>query len=545
MPDLDSILETEEGEKAFLDKPRVSLIGYDPFIERGAVDYIKTKYHFKLKDLDIPREILIDHDEYVKFLTNIALGRQDLRIFDRGEIHFKINLTRVATNDLLRHWSMIFKQTGQSKQIDLSMNILKEDAEIFSQKIKYFLPPEWIKKPELISEFNSAVSYAANLIKIAIDRGVPANQAKYILMNATTTDLEISGSLRNFYNLVGLRACLIAQFENQYISKKIAKYLKDSMPNLTQLLGPRCVYERKCSEGQRGCGKIKDQKLIFEGNTTTNLINWLADAEEEIDIVNKVTSFDNYAFKKNYKIANADYSSLKELDELRVIALDYKFRSAPSDLERIVAENAKNTMKLYTGETFPSDEELSEEQIARICRNVTNSGHWGALQHGHIMYDTKISRVMLQKFARHWSLNLMASSQHHTKHSNFEYLIPPAWIEKGLEEEYHIFMRYLNNLYERAMDAGIEKSQARYVLPTAVAVNLRVSANPRTWYSIAMQRTCPSNSWEEREIVTKIVMDLKDRYPNLFYRLGPSCMRGICAEPCKQKDKVRAEFLRS
>ncbi len=532
----ESFLETADSY-VILDKPRVNLLSYDPSIQSLSLNYIRSKYHFFLKTVERSREQQLDESLFNQFLADIAVSRGDLAVFDRGHIHFKLNCTRVGTNDILRHYSMRFFQTGQRKQIDL--NVL--DSEDISQSIRYFLPPEWVKARDLAEEFNSAMSYVAHLVKHAIDLGMPSDQARYIIPNAATTTLEMSGSLRSFFSYVGLRACEQAQFENQFLSEKVAKKLKEILPDLTQKLGPRCVYDPRCREGKNSCGKIKEKRDLFVGDGS-GLEYVIKRAQMQIDSIDEI-EFNNQGFLSNLSDAYNEYVSLEESNELPLVELEARFNSGISNLEEFTAQLAKNTFKRYTGKTFASDDKLTIEQVANICRNIVKAGHYGALGHQHLSYDTKISRVMLQKFARHHSLVLMASSQHHSIHANFEYIMPPMWEKLGLGTEFHTIVRYLNNLYTRAMDAGIPRDQARYCLPTCATTNLMISASPRSLFSLAAQRTCPSNSWEEREIVSMIVDDARERYSNLFYYLGPKCLLKLCGAKCEYEDEVRNKYL--
>ena len=111
-------LSKKRSAQVFLDKPRVHFLGADPLIEPLSLEYIETKYHYVLKKANAPVDVRLDSDKYAQFLADIAIRRQDFSVFKRGHIHFRLNLSRVSTNDFLRHWSLKFKQTGQKKQVD-------------------------------------------------------------------------------------------------------------------------------------------------------------------------------------------------------------------------------------------------------------------------------------------------------------------------------------------------------------------------------------------------------------------------------------------
>jgi thymidylate synthase ThyX len=384
--------------------------------------------------------------------------------------------------------------------------------------------------------------YISDLVRRAIAKGMSGNQARYPLPNCATVDLCISASLGNIWNFVGLRACGREQFENNYLSRKVAKTLKDVLPNLTQKLGPRCIYEGFCREGKGCCGRQAEMLTEFLGDSA-NLTNSLKEYERQMDLADKL-EYNDSAFIENYQKAYQEYLDMLKHNQLPVVQPIVRFRSGPPDLEKLCAENARNTYARLTGDKFVSDMEISPEEIDRVLKFVTKAGHFGVVGHQEITYDTKMSRVMLQKFARHSSLKLMGSSQHHSKHINFEYVMPPEWPALGLDVEFHVWNRYADGMYSRALAADIARDQARYTLPTDATVNLRISASPRDWYSVGRQRGCPSNSWEDKTIITNLAMDLKDRYPGMFYYLGPPCLIGLCGDECADKASVKKLFLK-
>jgi thymidylate synthase (FAD) len=535
-------LASKREKQIFLDRPRVHFIGADPLIEQLAKEYIETKYNYLLKDAKIHADVRLDPDKYMQYLANMAIDHQDFSVFKAGHAHFRLNLSRVSTNDLIRHQSLRFKQTGQTKQLDLFIDFPDED--VAPDTLKFYLPPDWHKARELAAEFNSAMVYVSNLARRAKAAGLSGNQSKYVIPNCATTDLRISGSLGDVWNLVGLRSCGREQFENNYHSRRIAKILKDVLPNLTHKLGPRCVYEGHCREGKGTCGRQKEMTTEFLGDAT-NLTASVKDFEHRMDLVDKLgLEYNDSLFIENYQKAYHEYLDMRDKKTLPVVEPRIKFRAAIPDLERLHTENARNTYIRLTGDKFASDDDIQPGEIEKTLKFVTKANHPGVIDEQEVTYDTKISRVMLQKFARHSSLKLMASSQHHSLHTNFEYIMPPEWAQFGMDVEFHVWNRYLDGLYSRALAAGLVRDQARYCLPTDATTNLRPSASIREWYSIAKQRTCPSNGWEERTVVTAIVMDLKSKFPNDAYYMGPPCLTGMCQYKCSKEDEVKKTFLK-
>jgi thymidylate synthase (FAD) len=531
----ESFDRVDRSELVQIDPIEVNFNGFDGLIKEKAMNYIGSKYRFAI---DSDKKYKNHNDEVMDLVKKAIFDNQDLRVLNKGHTHFTFNCTRVGTNDILRHQSMMFSQYGQSKQINLE---IIEDENV--NQIKYYLPPEWQKAPILSAEFNSFMTYASHLISELSAEGLPANQIKYIIPNAATCKLEMSGNLRSFYNYVGLRSCEQAQFENQYLSNIVALRIKEVLPELSNWIGPRCVVKNKCPEGDRTCGLFKDKKEIYTGKTRA-LEELVLEKQKLIDqtIPEKITSKDKQ-FLTHFENAHSKYVELKRQDKLPEVYPSVTFRTGTDDMEQLIAENAKNTYIRLTGNKTIKDFNFKEGEIEKILNAVVKSEHLGVLDHGSVSLDFKLSRVMLQKFARHTSFGLMASSQHHSEHTNFEYIVPPAWKKKALPEKFHTIMVYLDGLYTRAIDAGVPIHQARYVLPTSASVNLRVSTNPRNWLSYGWQRSCPKNSWEERNLSTKVSEILKSKYTKgLFKYFGPECMMGNCRSLCSDKNTALNVF---
>ena len=236
-----------------IDPPTAILEGRDGLIEKKAVRYIEKKYDYLLRDSDLPT----NSDDRLLALTKLALiDNQDQTVFNKGHYHFRINGTLVLSNDYFRHQSAEFAQYGNTKR--LKDNIEGDNI----NQIKYFLPPEWQKAPQLAAEFHSAMAFDSYFIKEMIDEGIPSNQAKHILVNAITAEIELSANLRTIFNITGMRDCSGAQFETNYIGNLITLATKNATPQLANWLGSRCVPDDICRE-KYTCKKIKDRKEIL------------------------------------------------------------------------------------------------------------------------------------------------------------------------------------------------------------------------------------------------------------------------------------------
>ena len=88
-----------------------------------------------------------------------------------------------------------------------------------------------------------------------IERGIPHEDARYILPNACCTNLVVTMNARELRHFFSLRLCVRAQWEIRELAEKMLDLVKEVAPTLFEDAGPRCKQIGFCPE-KRGCGKM-------------------------------------------------------------------------------------------------------------------------------------------------------------------------------------------------------------------------------------------------------------------------------------------------
>jgi thymidylate synthase (FAD) len=60
-------------------------------------------------------------------------------------------------------------------------------------------------------------------------------------------------------------------------------------------------------------------------------------------------------------------------------------------------------------------------------------------------------------------------------------------------------------MYEKMVEGGVPKEDARFILPIGTEVNMTFSANARTMLHIANLRERADSQWEIRDLTSKIL----------------------------------------
>ena len=113
-----------------------------------------------------------------------------------------------------------------------------------------YLVPSTIEDAEMDEEFETAMSYLSTFYQRLVEEGVPAEDARFLLPNATSTNFKITINFAAMLHLADLRMCLAAQWEAQRIVGMMRREIVKVSPLLGKMLGPKCMSYRRgaCDE---------------------------------------------------------------------------------------------------------------------------------------------------------------------------------------------------------------------------------------------------------------------------------------------------------
>jgi thymidylate synthase (FAD) len=198
--------------------------------------------------------------------------------------------------------------------------------------------------------------------------------------------------------------------------------------------------------------------------------------------------------------------------------------------ERVIAAAARLCYSERSGEDL--FENLSDEEVKKLVKNILNLGHYSVLEHVSFTFSISgISRVTTHQLVRHRvGCSYSQRSQRYIKEDNFDYIIPPSIQERPeLLEKYNETMESLNNLYEEFAQV-VPKEDARYLLPQAIESKIMVTYSLRALLHFIKLRTCRRAQWEIQTLAWKMLKEAKQVAPLLLENVGPACLNGNCPE---------------
>lgn len=107
----------------------------------------------------------------------------------------------------------------------------------------YVAPDTW-KKSRLDDELHLFMKDAANLYEKALEAGIPAEDARAVLPNATSTNLVFTVNLEEILHIADQRLCWRAQWQIRHFWSKVRAEIKKKFPELAQFIQPKCGNHR-------------------------------------------------------------------------------------------------------------------------------------------------------------------------------------------------------------------------------------------------------------------------------------------------------------
>jgi len=192
----------------------------------------------------------LESSDIESFLDKImSLGHHS--VLEHASFTFGIEgVSRVTSHQLVRHRIASFSQQSQ--------RYVSHKDEFTS------IMPDTIADN---SEARQIFAFMSETVHKAyaqlVEMGIPAEDARYILPNATETKIIMSMNARELLHFFALRCCQRAQWEIREMSIEMLRLVKKVAPVVFRQAGPGCV-AGACPEGQFCCGQTNEMRAYFK-----------------------------------------------------------------------------------------------------------------------------------------------------------------------------------------------------------------------------------------------------------------------------------------
>lgn len=159
-------------------------------------------------------------------------------------------VSRVLTHQLVRHRIASYDQQSQRY--------------VAAHGFQYILPPTIAEKPEAKAKFTALMEEIRKAYDELTAMGVPKEDARYVLANATETKILVTMNARSLLHFFNLRCCWRAQWEIRDMAYRMLAEVKKVAPTLFKNAGASCVRLGYCPEGAMTCGKLQQMLALRE-----------------------------------------------------------------------------------------------------------------------------------------------------------------------------------------------------------------------------------------------------------------------------------------
>jgi thymidylate synthase (FAD) len=213
----------------------VKLLGYTSSPEKlPAMAAILT--HSKIKPENLEKTPKKEHSAVLEQV--LKLGHTS--VIEHASFTFAISdVSRSLTHQLVRHRIASYSQQSQ-RYVNLN-------------EPNYVTPPSIGKNMRTKKAYEETMGVIWAHYNKLLGLKIPAEDARYVLPNATCTNIMVTMNARSLLNFFELRCCLHAQWEIRMLANKMLQEVKKVAPLIFRNAGPSCKTKQICPEKKKNC----------------------------------------------------------------------------------------------------------------------------------------------------------------------------------------------------------------------------------------------------------------------------------------------------
>ena len=221
---------------------KVELITYTPDPERVVAMAAKSCH-----TVDTPEMKEMSEGE-IKGIIRITRDAGHHSVLEHASFTFAIDdVSRALTHQLVRHRLASYSQQSQ-RYVNL-------------KPLEYVSPPTVNADPEVRRKYEEIMEYLERSYEELVEMGITLEDARYILPNATHTNIVVTMNARELINFFTLRTCMKAQWEIRALAYIMLKKVRDIAPTIFERAGPACL-RGACPEGEVECAERMRKGLL-------------------------------------------------------------------------------------------------------------------------------------------------------------------------------------------------------------------------------------------------------------------------------------------
>lgn len=184
----------------------------------------------------------------------------------------------------------------------------------------------------------------------------------------------------------------------------------------------------------------------------------------------------------------------------------------------------------FTARVSNPANQMNLETAPKLINYLIKNRHWSPLEMVSMTVEIKTSRAIAQQILRHRSFSFQEFSQRYATATNFITYPARRQDDKNrqnsiddLQEEVKTWFEvaqaevqdHSERLYKEALELGIAKEQARFLLPLSTETTLYMSGTARSWVHYLELRCGNGTQKEHKEIADAIKQIFSEQFPDV------------------------------
>jgi thymidylate synthase (FAD) len=195
-----------------------------------------TLTHSKIKPEDLAKK----SDKELSAVLKQVLALGHTSVIEHASFTFAISdVSRSLTHQLVRHRIASYSQQSQ-RYVNLN-------------EPSYVIPPTIEKTKQMKKAYEETMRIIWDQYNKLLEMKIPAEDARYVLPNATCTNMMVTMNARSLLNFFELRCCLHAQWEIRMLANKMLSEVRKVAPVIFKNAGPSCKTKQICPEKKNTC----------------------------------------------------------------------------------------------------------------------------------------------------------------------------------------------------------------------------------------------------------------------------------------------------
>jgi len=223
----------------------------------------------------------------------------------------------------------------------------------------------------------------------------------------------------------------------------------------------------------------------------------------------------------NYALSNKDYLIVSANGRAWLELFQNFYTNEIEDCVFSIYEYLHKSNPVLFDENPYCDDDIYDEEVLnyykiKLCTFFPEYGNIRDLHDWVMVKFYGVSRGMTTELIRHRIFSYAQASTRYISFDNFEFIYPPSFddlieTDKYLFHEVKEHIEYAKKLYQKLIDSGLKKQNARQILPIGIANEICVAGRLKDWKDMFKLRTAKNAHWEIRSVMTEVQEEFKKR----------------------------------